>query len=111
MRKVILQEFVTIDGYAADEGGRLDFFASLTDEVDKDQLKFIETIDTILLGANTYHMVDEYQLYICPTVLGKGRALFSEETNMQDMQLLETKTYDGGMVFLRYKRKGQKMQS
>lgn len=56
-------------------------------------------------------MVDKYQLYICPTVLGKGRALFSEETNMQDMQLLETKTYDDGMVFLRYKRKGQKMQS
>jgi len=62
MRKVIVQEFTTIDGFAAGPNGELDFIADSTHvdaaagEASEDQLRFIGTIDTILLGAVTYRM-------------------------------------------------------
>ena len=66
MRKVIVQEFTTIDGFAAGPNGELDFIAEFAaadptagEHVD-DQLRFLETIDTILLGAVTYRMFAEY---------------------------------------------------
>lgn len=60
MRKLILEEWVSLDGYVADKNGNLDFFTNLSPEQNKysdsDQLKFLETIDTILLGRKTYEL-------------------------------------------------------
>ena len=60
MRKLIVEEWVSLDGYVTDKDGNLDFFTSLTPEQntysDADQLKFMETVDTILLGRKTYEM-------------------------------------------------------
>ena len=46
-----------LDGHVADRNGRLDFFTSLSPEQntysDTDQLKFLDTVDTILLGRRT----------------------------------------------------------
>jgi dihydrofolate reductase len=66
MRKVIVQEFTTIDGFAAGPNGEIDFIADFAaadptaGEHVEDQLRFLETIDTILLGAVTYRMFAEY---------------------------------------------------
>lgn len=62
MRKVILQELVTLDGFAAGTDGELDFFESVADygEVDRDNLRILEDVDTIVLGAATYRMFVEY---------------------------------------------------
>jgi dihydrofolate reductase len=65
MRKVIVQEFVTIDGFAAGPNGELDFVTDssadpTSGEFVDDQLAFIGTVDTILLGANTYRMFSEF---------------------------------------------------
>lgn len=56
MRKVILQEFVTIDGFAAGPNDELDFSypTANDDAVNQDSLRFINTIDTILMGEVTY---------------------------------------------------------
>ncbi len=58
MRKLILEEWLSVDGYAVDKNGKLDFFASTEANkyADNDQLKFLETIDTILLGRVTYEL-------------------------------------------------------
>jgi len=60
MKKLILEEWVSLDGYVTDRDGKLDFFTRLTPEQntysDADQLKFLETIDTILLGRKTYDL-------------------------------------------------------
>ncbi len=62
MRRVIVQEFVTLDGFAAGPDGELDFIAESTSvdaadsEAARDQLDFVSRIDTILLGAVTYRM-------------------------------------------------------
>ncbi|HMG66781.1 MAG TPA: dihydrofolate reductase family protein [Chitinophagaceae bacterium] len=64
MRKVILEEWVSLDGFVTDKNGGLDFFTSLTPEQNKysdtDQLKFLETIDTILLGRKTYELFVDF---------------------------------------------------
>ncbi|ACT93024.1 dihydrofolate reductase family protein [Dyadobacter fermentans] len=58
MRKVILQEWISLDGYAEDRNGTTDFFSSpkYAEGSDDDLLAFMEGIDTILLGANTYKL-------------------------------------------------------
>lgn len=58
MRKIIVQEWLTLDGFAAEKNGELNFFPdSEADKYsDQDQLQFLESIDTILLGRITYEL-------------------------------------------------------
>lgn len=58
MRKLILQEWVSLDGYVEDRNGKLDFFPSTAENrySDEDQLEFLEGVDTILLGRKTYEL-------------------------------------------------------
>jgi dihydrofolate reductase len=63
MRQVILQEFVTLDGLAAGPNGNVEFVPEYTNgdpSVDEYQLRFTDTIDTILLGRVTYQMFADY---------------------------------------------------
>jgi len=62
MRKLVLEEWITIDGYAADENGEMDFFVNKenTSASDKDILEAMTYYDTIILGANTYKIFAEY---------------------------------------------------
>lgn len=63
MRKVILQEFVTLDGLAAGPNDSTDFVPAST-EGDKsfgeEQVKLMRSIDTILLGRVTYQLFAGY---------------------------------------------------
>jgi hypothetical protein len=49
MRRLILEEWLSLDGFAEDRDGRLDFFpATETDHFsDRDQLRFLDSVDTI----------------------------------------------------------------
>src|SRR5678809_1029815 len=64
MRKLILEEWISMDGYIEDNNGKLDFFTNVTPEEnkysDQDQLKFLEEVDTILLGRKTYELFVEF---------------------------------------------------
>lgn len=64
MRKLILEEWVSLDGYVTDKNNQLDFFTNLTPDQNKhsdiDQLKFLETIDTLLLGRKTYELFVDF---------------------------------------------------
>jgi dihydrofolate reductase len=59
MRRLIFQEYVTLDGYAAGPDDSLDFFATLTDQDSEDNLALFESVDTMLLGATTYRQFAE----------------------------------------------------
>lgn len=64
MRKLIIEEWVSLDGFVADKNGQLDFFTNLAPEEntysDRDQLQFLESIDTILLGRKTYELFADF---------------------------------------------------
>jgi dihydrofolate reductase len=188
MRRLILQEWISLDGYAVDGEGSLDFFpTSETDRYsDRNQLAFLDGVDTILLGRKTYelfvdywptattdeeiiadrlnelpklvfsnslseapwgtwppaqivlgdavaeigrlksqegkHMVlwgslslaqdlmaadliDEYHLQLCPTLVGGGRPLFPPRQGYADLERVDLRTYDTGVVFLHYEPK------
>ena len=188
MRKIILQEWISVDGYVADKNGQLDFFtnfdSSSNRQADLDMLKFMDDIDTILLGRKTYELfvdfwpkattdteviadklngthkiifsntlqkapwgkwpeaevisgqaadavrslknrdgknmimwgsislaqdlmkeqlVDEYHLHLCPTINGGGRSLFPQDHYPLNLQLIDCRKYETGVMFLRYK--------
>ena len=189
MRKLIIQEFVTIDGFAAAPDGALDFMPGggrtpVDPQIERGQLRFIkDEVDTMLLGRTTYQifidywptatadneiiadelnalskvvasraldhapwgdrgdeativrdgveaaaalrqqsgkgvvvwgsltlaqslmragLVDECQLYLCPSVLGAGKPLFAPDAGLQPMRFLDAMRYDSGVMLLRY---------
>jgi dihydrofolate reductase len=187
MRRVILQEFVTLDGLAAGPNGSVDFVPASTQgdqSFGERQLRFMDSVDAILLGRVTYEMfagywpnvtsgddkpfadkinaipkfvfsgtldhapwgdwnaatiirnsaatevaelkqasgkdmviwgsitlaqsltsaglIDEYQLIVCPTVLGSGQPLFRDQVDSFGMTLLNTRAFDRGTVLLAY---------
>jgi dihydrofolate reductase len=187
MRKVILQEFVTLDGLAAGRSDSVDFVPASTQgdqSFGRQQLAFMDSIDRILLGRVTYTMfagywpevtsgedkpfadklnaipkivfsrsldrapwgkwddativkssaakevaklkqgsgkdmviwgsislaqsltseglIDEYQLIVCPVVLGSGKPLFRDKADSFEMRLLRTTSFDRGTVLLAY---------
>ncbi|MFC4950268.1 dihydrofolate reductase family protein [Pseudonocardia sp. GCM10023141] len=70
MRKLIVQQWVTVDNIAAEEDGGLSFVSGepFDDEVTDNPfqnslLGFINTVDTLILGANTYHQSKDYWPY------------------------------------------------
>lgn len=62
MRKVIYQVWISLDGYAADANHSTKFFEDpkYGGVSDEELLDYMDNIDTILLGANTYKMFVEF---------------------------------------------------
>lgn len=47
-------------------------------------------------------LVDEFWLWVNPVVLGQGVPLFNNLAGIIKLKLLETKTFDGGLIALHY---------
>ena len=67
MRKLIVQQWVTADNIAAEDDGGLSFVTGepFDDEVTDNPFQnslmgFIDSVDTMVLGANTYNMTKDY---------------------------------------------------
>lgn len=50
-------------------------------------------------------LIDEYQLFVHPVILGEGLPLFPGLKKQQDIQLIAHKAHDNGLVHLHYKAK------
>lgn len=57
---------------------------------------------TLVHSLANARLVDEYQLWLLPLVLGGGRPLFAEGVGSIDLSLLEAKTSDKGATLLSY---------
>lgn len=70
MGRLIVEQIVSADGYAADADGGIAFFEAVPglESTDHDQLAFLEGVDAILLGANTYRMFAAYWPDVDPSV-------------------------------------------
>lgn len=62
MRKLIFQQWLSMDGYAADQNNSPAFLESVTlnKYSDLDQLAWMDRIDTMLLGAKTYQLFVDF---------------------------------------------------
>ncbi len=62
MGRVIVEQIISADGFAAGPDGSLEFFQlpGEFDSTDPGQLAMLERVDAILLGANTYRMFSAY---------------------------------------------------
>jgi dihydrofolate reductase len=59
------------------------------------------TLASTLIEAD---LVDEFRLYVNPVVLGDGIPYFPQRGRRIELRLLETRKFDGDVVYLRYKR-------
>lgn len=48
-------------------------------------------------------LVDEYRLFVYPVVLGRGRRLFEDATNVPRLRLVESQPFRSGIVLQRYR--------
>jgi dihydrofolate reductase len=59
MGRLIVQQFVSVDGFAADADNQFTIFDDVdgtSAEVDLETLRVLSSVDAIVLGANTYRM-------------------------------------------------------
>jgi len=63
MGQLIVQQFVSADGFAADSDNEFTVFEGSgmpSDEIDNETLARLESVDAIVLGANTYRMFADF---------------------------------------------------
>jgi dihydrofolate reductase len=72
------------------------------------QLKQQPDKDINIVGSGTLtrslieaDLVDELQLMLCPIVLGVGKRLFDDVDFSKSMKVLEVRSFDSGMIYLR----------
>jgi dihydrofolate reductase len=52
-------------------------------------------------------LIDEYRMFVRPIVLGGGKPYFTPLERPVNVCLVETRTFSGGVVLLRYERCGR----
>jgi dihydrofolate reductase len=50
-------------------------------------------------------LIDEFHLFVNPTALGNGMAIFKELDSKQDLTLVKARSFDCGIVVLNYEPK------
>ena len=58
---------------------------------------------TLVHGLITAGLVDEYRLFVYPVVVGRGRRLFADGTEIPRLRLVETRPFRSGVALLRYR--------
>src|SRR5205807_6738861 len=87
MGKLVVTEFVSVDGVFEDPGGAEDYeHGGWTDGVIL--VAGSGTLVRTLLDAD---LVDELRLMVFPTLLGRGRRLFPDGIGRLKLKLVETK--------------------
>ncbi len=57
---------------------------------------------TIAATLRPLGLIDEYQLFVQPVVLGSGTPVFGTSDNKTNLRLIETRTFGSGVVMLDY---------
>ena len=60
---------------------------------------------SLIVALTKLNIIDEYQINVCPVILGNGLMLFKDIKNRVDLKLLKTKLFGCGAVILYYEPK------
>jgi dihydrofolate reductase len=60
------------------------------------------SFDSSLIKAN---LIDEFYLFVNPLIMGTGKTIFKDLREIQKFTLIESKTFDCGLVLLHYEVK------
>lgn len=103
MGRLTIEQIVSADGYAADADGGIAFFEAVdeVDSSDADQLAWLEGVDAILLGANTYRMFAAYWPAADPEVEAVAEPISRMPKYVVSNTLLEAPWGDGEIEILR----------
>lgn len=88
MRKLVVQQWVTVDNIAAEEDGGLSFVSGWL-------WGSLELMHSLLEAG----VVDEVRMLVCPASRGKGTRLFEAS---QDLKVVQATSFENGVVLLRY---------
>ncbi|MEA2520333.1 MAG: hypothetical protein QOF49_2413 [Chloroflexota bacterium] len=58
---------------------------------------------TLAVEAAALDLIDEYRLMVHPVMVGGGISFFPQRERRVDLELVETRTFDSGVVYLRYR--------
>jgi dihydrofolate reductase len=62
---------------------------------------------TLIRTLLQHDLIDEYQISLCPVVLGVGKRLFGDLSEKKVLKLVDSKTYSTGMLLLTYRPDGK----
>jgi dihydrofolate reductase len=106
MGQLVVQEFVTADGFAANANNEFTAYEMLeggTAEFDRSQLGWLGTVDAMVLGANTYRMFADFWPtpasggeVIAPALNGLRRFVFSRQLKRAPWGDLPEATIESG---------------
>ena len=106
MGQLVVQQFVTADGFAANTNNEFTFYELLeggTTEFDRSQLAWLDTVDAMVLGAATYRMFVEFWPtpasdgeVIAPALNGLRRFVFSRSLKNAPWGDLPAATIESG---------------
>jgi dihydrofolate reductase len=91
-----------------DEGKTHFYTGNLKDLVEKlksreGQTIFVDGGAEIVNEMLKENLIDEFIISVIPILLGNGTSLFKNQRPVENLKLLETKTFDTGLVQLHYK--------
>ncbi|WP_306192683.1 MULTISPECIES: dihydrofolate reductase family protein [unclassified Streptomyces] len=58
---------------------------------------------TLAAEAAASGLIDEYRARVCPVLVGGGIPFFPQQERRVDLELVETRTFSSGVVYLRYR--------
>ncbi|GGO97899.1 dihydrofolate reductase family protein [Wenjunlia tyrosinilytica] len=94
---------------------RADWNTTVMRDVDVDEIMALKAQpggDLSLGGADLaasfmrYDLIDEYDIYVHPVLIGRGKPLFPASDTRTALRLAGTRTFGNGVVLLRYERAG-----
>ena len=58
---------------------------------------------TLVRSLLDYGLLDELKLFVHPIVVGSGRRLFEDEAESRPLELVDSKTFETGVLYLTYR--------
>jgi dihydrofolate reductase len=112
MGKLIYSMITSLDGFVSDPAGNFGWGAPEQEshEFINRYSRSIGTYSDLALSVDGPHLaaqairaglVDEYQLFVGPAIVGGGTPLFPDDVRV-DLELLDERRFGNGVVYLRY---------